>query len=306
MFPLQTIANEEAISVADSAKVALQAFATELAKDPSTVLTKLGDSAIQFGLKVVAALAIYIIGAWIIKKIKNVLTKVFEKRKTESTLASFVISLVSISLTVLLVITTISTLGINTTSLAALLAAGGMAIGMALSGTVQNFAGGIMILIFKPFKAGDFINVQGIWGTVTDVTITSTKITTADNRVVVIPNGTMSSGTIDNYSTMEYRRVDWTFGFEYGVDAKACIDALLELLKEDERVLDSKTEGCWDPFVVLINLGASSVDFSVKAWVKNWDYRPVQYDYNLKVYTEMPKRGFNFPFPQMDVHVKQN
>ena len=196
------------------------------------LIPELMREAVNFGIKVLAAFLIYIIGAWLIKKIRNMLHRIFEKRKTEKAISSFVESLTSISLTIILIIITVGALGVNTTSLAALLAAGGMAIGMALSGTVQNFAGGIMILVFKPFKAGDFIETEnGYSGTVSDVNIFSTKLTTTDNRLIIIPNGSLSNGTINNYSQNKMRRVEWLVGVEYGTAAK---DVKAQLLPEQD------------------------------------------------------------------------
>ncbi|MCR5004084.1 MAG: mechanosensitive ion channel [Bacteroidales bacterium] len=306
MLPLQLIPGADTVNVADSAKVALQSVVTEVVNNPSEVLTDLTEKAIQFGLKIVAALVIYSIGAWLIKRVKKILQKIFEKKNTETTLATFVTSLVSISLTIILIILTISALGVNTTSLAALLAAGGMAIGMAMSGTVQNFAGGIMLLAFKPFKAGDFISAQGYMGTVEEVSIVSTKLLTVDNRVIILPNGALSNGNIDNFSTKALRRVDFKFGFEYGIDADKCIAELQNILAADSRILDAKTAGAADPFVVLSELADSSVNFTVRVWVKAADYWGVFFDTNKAVYTTMPEKGFGFPFPQMDVHMKQN
>ena len=190
-------------------KGSAEKFVEKVTTTPADVLLKeLGSDALQFGLKVLAALAIYFIGAWVIKRIKKLLGNIFERRKTDKAIASFTMSLVSISLTILLIILTVGTLGVNTTSLAAILAAGGMAIGMALSGTVQNFAGGIMLLVFKPFKAGDFIEAQGFSGTVSEVNIVSTKLTTTDNRVIVLPNGLLPSGTINNISQKPIRTLE--------------------------------------------------------------------------------------------------
>lgn len=305
-IPLQTAAPsaEEIASRADSAKVTIEQFAENLAKDPSTTLQNLGESAIHFGFKVLAAIAIYAIGAWLIRKIKGMLGRFFRRKDTDKALASFVTSFTSITLTVILIIVTVGTLGINTTSIAALLAAGGMAIGMALSGTVQNFAGGIMILAFKPFKAGDFIEAQGYSGTVTAVSITSTSLVTTDNRTIIIPNGALFNGSINNYSRNPVRRVEWNISVEYGTDAKACADNLLRLIKADSRVIDSTTPGAADPSVVLSLLGDSAIVFLVRAWVKREDYWDVLYDYNSTVYTELPKLGISFPFPQLDVHLK--
>ena len=215
----------------------------QLAKqDPHTFWGSIMDSVVQFGLKLLAALAIYVIGIWVIKMVKGALKRMFARRKSEPTIASFVISLVSIILTIVLVIIAIGTLGIDTTAVAALLAAGGMAIGMALSGTVQNFAGGIMLLAFKPFKAGDFIEAQGQSGKVIEVNITATKILTTDNRVVILPNGALSNGTINNYSGRPIRRIEWIVSVEYGVDAEACKKAILEIVNSDKRVLQEDTD----------------------------------------------------------------
>ena len=259
---------------------------------------------IDFGLKLLAAIVIDLVGAWIIKRIKNGLGKVFAKRNTEGTLASFITSLVSITLTVLLIVITIGTLGINTTSLAALLAAGGMAIGMALSGTEANFAGGLMLLVFKPFKAGDFICAQGYSGTVKEDTIVNTKIITTDNRVIVIPNGTLSNGNIDNYSALSLRRVDIEVGVEYGTDADKCMELLREIVKDDKRILDSKHRGAQDPFVALLSMNDSNVSFVVRVWVKSADYWPVKFELNKNIYDTLPKKGIDFAFPHMDVTIR--
>ena len=269
------------------------------------LMSEFMDKAIAFGLKVLAALAIYLIGAWIIKKIKNIVHNIFVKRNTEHSIASFVESLVSITLTVFLVIFTISALGVNTTSLAALLAAGGMAIGMALSGTVQNFAGGIMLLVFKPFKAGDFIEAQGYSGTVTDVTIVSTKITTTDNRNIIIPNGALSNGTINNYSQNVFRRLEWLVDVEYGAPSDK-VKSLLKKIVDDERRIVYAPTAPANPTIALNALRDSSVQFVVRAWVKKEEYWDVLYDVNEKIYNEIPENGIQFPYPQLDVHIAGN
>ena len=266
------------------------------------LLSEFLDKVIAFGLKVLAALAIYLIGAWIIRKIKKMIHNIFVRRKTEHSIASFVESLVSIALTVFLVIFTISALGINTTSIAALLAAGGMAIGMALSGTVQNFAGGIMLLVFKPFKAGDFIEAQGYSGTVTDVSIVSTKITTTDNRNIIIPNGTLSNGTIDNYSQNVYRRAEWLVDVEYGAPSDK-VKAVLQSIIDGEKRIIYAPESPGNPLVALNALRDSSVQYIMRAWVRKEDYWDVVYDINEVIYNKMPENGIGFPFPQMDVHL---
>lgn len=297
---------EEIEHLADSAKVSIQQFAENLAKDPNATIQGLLEDVIHFGIKVLIAIVIYIVGAWLIKKIRRMLSNMFTRRNADPALASFVGSFVSIALTIVLIIITIGTLGINTTSLAALLAAGGMAIGMAMSGTVQNFAGGIMILAFKPFKVGDFIEAQGYTGTVSEVSIVNTTLTTPDNKSILIPNGALFSGNINNFSRNPLRRVDWEVGVEYGADAELCKKKLLELVKADSRVLDAGTEGAMDPVVVLSRLSDSAVVFSVRAWVKTPDYWDVFFQLNDQIYTELPKAGINFPFPQLDVHVHKD
>ena len=271
------------------------------------LLPELLKEAINFGIKVLVALLVYFIGAWLIKKIRQMLHRIFEKRKTEKAIASFVESLTSISLMIILVIITVGTLGINTTSLAALLAAGGMAIGMALSGTVQNFAGGIMLLVFKPFKAGDFIETQdGYSGTVTDVNIVSTKLTTTDNRIIVIPNGSLSNGTINNYSMNTMRRVEWLVGVEYGTDAEEVKNVLKGIVDGEKRILYTGTGAPADPLIAVNALKDSAVEYVVRVWVKKEDYWDVYYRLNEEIYTVLPSKGINFPFPQMDVHISQN
>lgn len=274
----------------------------EISNTPADqLLGNIVDKIIVFGLKLLLALLIYIAGAWLIKLLRRFLTRVFERRKTDNAIVSFTLSLVTAAAWVVVIIMAIGTLGFETTSLAALLAAGGMAIGMALSGTVQNFAGGIMILIFKPFRAGDYIEAQGFAGTVSEVNITSTKLITVDNRVIILPNGSLSSGTINNYSKQEYRRVDFNISLEYGVDADAVKKLLLELAHEDARCLSPADGAPADAFAGLSCLAASSVDFTLRIWVKSEDYWPVFFDFNEKIYRELPAKGFNFPFPQLVV-----
>ena len=294
----------DTVNLADSAKTHLENVTSELVKNPNEFLTNLGQQAIDFGLKVLAAIAIYIVGAWLIKKVKYLLKRFFQRKGTEGALASFVTSLTTISLTALLLIITIGTLGINTTSLAALLAAGGMAIGMALSGTVQNFAGGIMILAFKPFKSGDFIEAQGFSGTVTEVNIVSTKLVTPDNRSIILPNGALSNGNINNFSQHDMRRLEWLVDVEYGLDSDMVKTVLSDLVKTDNRILDGSAPGSAAPFVALAALKDSSIEFVVRVWVKSADYWNVFYSFNETVYSELPKKGINFPFPQLDVNMK--
>lgn len=258
---------------------------------------------ISFGLKVLAALLIYMLGAWVIRKIKKALTRVLERKETDATIASFLQSITSIALTIILLVTTVGILGVDTSSFAALLAGGGMAIGLALNGTVQNFAGGIMLLIFKPFKAGDFIEAQGFSGTVSEVNIASTKLVTTDNRVIIIPNGILSNGTVNNYSQREFRRVDWTVDIEYGASSDQTKELLMSFLTADERVLTIQTGAPADPFVALSALRDSGIQFTMRAWVKKDDYWDVNYQVIEKIYNELPKHDIQFPYPKLDVNI---
>ncbi len=293
----------------DSLNVAeeLAALSEKLSTTTVTeLMSELLDKAVAFGLKLLAALAIYLVGAWAIRKIKGIVARIFERKKTDAAIASFVQSIISIALTILLIIITIGAVGIDTTSLAALLAGGGMAIGMALNGTVQNFAGGIMIIAFKPFKAGDYIQAQGFEGTVTEVSIVSTKLTTVDNRSIIIPNGILSNGTINNFSQNQLRRVDWTVNVEYGTSVEEAKAVLMDLLLNDRRVLNTASGAPAEPFVALSALSDSCVKFVMRAWVKSADYWDVNFEMNEKIYSKLPEKGISFPFPQMDVHVHQD
>ena len=281
----------------------LAAVAEKIATTPTDqLLTELLDKAVSFGLKVLAALFIYTIGIWLIRKLRKILGNIFIRKNTDATIASFVQSIAGIAMTIVLVIITIGVLGIDTTSFAALLAGGGMAIGMALNGTVQNFAGGIMILIFKPFKAGDYIEAQGYSGTVSEVTITSTKLVTTDNRVIIIPNGVMSNGIVNNFSHQTRRRVDLTVDVEYGSSSEAVKAVLMRIIEEENRIINDPAA----PFIALSALKDSSVQFTIRVWVKADDYWGVFFDMTEKIYTELPKNGIQFPFPQLDVNIKQN
>ena len=273
---------------------------------PKELLGDLISESIRFGLKVAVALLIYLIGAWLIRKIKVIVARALMNRGADAALLSFVQSLVSTLLWIVLIISMVGTLGINTTSLAALLAAGGMAIGMALSGTVQNFAGGLMLLAFKPFKAGDYIEAQGYFGWVSEINIVSTKIVTTDNREIVIPNGSLSNGNIDNYSSRDPRRIDMRVNVRYGSNVEEVRAELLRIASLNENILDRNTPGAWDPYVIVSGLNESSVEFKLRCWATGAEFMGVIYWLNETIYTELPKHGIFFPFPQMDVHLKND
>lgn len=205
---------------------------------------------------------------------------------------------------IILILVTVSTLGINTTSIAALLAAGGMAISVAMSGTVQNFAGGLILLAFKPFKVGEFIETQGHFGRVSEINIVNTKIVTTDNREITIPNGTIANGNIDNYSCRSPHRLSLKFRVPYGTDINKVRAYLVEMVKENPKILNEETPGAKKPKVYLNELCESSIEIKLRVWVLAQDYKKVSYWLNEKIYNELPEQGINFPYPRMDVHVK--
>lgn len=255
---------------------------------------------VPFVIDAAIAAIIIFVGFKLIKKLDKLMKKTMKKRGVEESLIPFLSSIVSIILKALLLITAIGILGIPTTSLAAILAAAGLAVGMALSGTLQNFAGGVMILLFKPFKIGDFIEAQGYSGTVKEIGLFITTLTALDNRTIMLPNGSLSSGSMVNFSTEENRRVDWTFGIGYGDKPEKARSVLLELISIDNRIL--KGEG-FEPFIEVGELGDSSINLKCRVWVKNPDYWDVYFQMHEKVYNAFNEAGLNIPFPQMDVHV---
>ena len=275
----------------------------ELLTSPSNVsldvfLTKMIDLGISVGSKILLAIVVFIVGRWIVRRLNKLLAKILEKRHVEASLSTFVKSLVNITLTLLLIIVVIGVLGIETSSFIALFASAGVAIGMALSGTLQNFAGGVMILLFKPFKVGDTIEAQGQSGTVREIQIFNTILATPDNKIIIIPNGGLSTGLLKNYSREATRRVDWEFGIAYGDDYTKAKAVIARLLDADGRVLK-------DPayFIALTSLGESSVNIVVRAWVNAGDYWGVYFDMNEKVYKTFAEENLNIPFPQLDVHL---
>ena len=254
---------------------------------------------VPLGLKIIAAIVVLLIGRWVIKLIKKWMAHGLMRRHADASLHGFLSNLVNVLLNFFLLMAIVGILGINTSSLVALLASAGLAVGMSLGGTLQNFAGGVLIIIFRPFKVGDFIAAQGMEGTVSEIQIFNTHLLTTDNKEVVLPNGTLATGVMTVYSKQETRRVDWTFSIAYGDDYDKAKSVLRHLLDEDQRVLKSP-----EVFVELIKLNENSVDIAVRAWVKSEDYWAVFFNMNEKVYKTFAQEGLNIPFPQMDVHVK--
>ncbi len=252
---------------------------------------------LEAGKSILLAVAIFIIGKYIIKFLNHLLERMLERRKVEATIQSFLKSFTNILLTVLLIISVVSALGVNTTSFAALLASAGLAVGMALSGNLQNLAGGLILLFFKPYKIGDYIEGQGVSGTVKEIQIFHTIIATPDNKLIYIPNGALSSGSITNYSSKDTRRVEWVVGVEYGSDVAKVRQTLMSLIEADSRILKDPT-----PFVELSALADSSVNYTIRVWVKSEDYWSVYFDMNKNVYETFNKEGIGFPFPQIQIH----
>ncbi|MBI1223278.1 MAG: mechanosensitive ion channel [Bacteroidetes bacterium] len=258
------------------------------------------EKLIAYGPKLVGAILVLVLGNWIIRLLVRGFGRMLEKGNTDVSLRPFLKGIIKTLLQAMLVISVLGMIGIEMTSFIAILGAAGLAVGMALSGTLQNFAGGVMLLIFKPFKVGDFIDAQGYSGTVKEIQIFNTVLKTGDNKIIIIPNGGISTSSMTNYSREATRRVDWKFGIGYGDDANKAMAVLRRLCDEDERILKDP-----EVFIALAELGDSSVNFVVRAWVNSGDYWGVFFDMNKRVYEVFAQEGLNIPYPQMDVHVHQ-
>lgn len=265
------------------------------------ILDRLLNWGIEVGKDILAAIIIYIVGRFIIKQIGRLVSKILEKRKLEISVQTFLKSLLNILLNLILAFAIVSKLGVETTSFAAILASAGVAIGMALSGNLSNFAGGLIILVFKPFKVGDYIDGQNASGTVKEIQIFHTILATTDNRIIYVPNGALSSNAITNYSKQEMRRAEWVFGVEYGEDFEKVKAVLERIIAADTRILTTPA-----PFIGLGALSASSVDIKVRVWTKTENYWDVYFDMNKIVYDTFNKEGIGFPFPQLTVHQAKN
>jgi len=269
--------------------------------DFEVVVAKGTELALTYGVKLIGAIAVWVIGGWVIKALLKGFGRVMDKSGTDSSLKPFLNGLIGMVLKVLLVISVLGMLGIQMTSFIAIIGAAGLAVGMALSGTLQNFAGGVMILIFKPFKAGDVIDAQGYIGSVSEIQIFNTILKTPDNKTIFLPNGGLSTSSLTNYSTEELRRVDWAIGVGYGDDLDKARQVIKGLCDEDSRILKDP-----EVFIAVSELADSSVNFAVRAWVNAADYWGVFFDMNEKVYKTFGKEGLNIPYPQMDVHLHKD
>lgn len=353
LLPVDTSAVTDSIAVPSAEKI-IDTLGSLSLED---TLNKFANSLVDFAFKLVIAILVFYLGKFIINKLYKVVRRVMEARNTDASLRSFVLSLLRIALYFILIITVIGILGIETSSFIALFASAGVAIGMALSGTLQNFAGGVLILLLKPYRVGDFIEVQGYSGTVKAIQIFHTIINTIDNKAIIIPNGGLSTGSINNYSLEHFRRVEWTLSLSYSTDLEQAKQTILEMLNSDVRVLQSFTaedhpasldsqpdaetaaatkQGFWKrlwhhqhkhvekiqkavsttpiielsappidcaPFVALNQMADSGINILVRAWTRSSDYWPLYFAMNERFYTELPRRGFSFPYPQLDVHM---
>ncbi len=260
-------------------------------------LDKAIELIMEYGPKLILAIVVLIIGMWIIKGIKKLIIKAMDKGKVDVSLQRFLISLIIITFKVLLLISVASMIGIATTSFVAILGAATFAVGLALQGSLSNFAGGVLILLLKPFKVGDTIEAQGFVGKVHAIQIFNTLMKTFDNKMIYIPNGSLSNGNITNYSHEPIRRVDMTFGVSYGDDIKKTKEVLVKLVNEDKRILKDPA-----PLIAVSNLGDSSVDFAVKVWCETAEYWNVYFAMQENVKMTFDKEGISIPFPQTDVH----
>ena len=292
--PIDSAAVEK---VVDTTKEAV----TGLAHGDVSYLTQFMQQALTFcvdaGKTILVAVIIYVVGRFIVSILNKLVSNALDRRNLDPSIKTFVKSFVNILLTVLLIIAVVSALGVNTTSFAALLASFGVAAGMALSGNLSNFAGGLIILLLKPFRVGDYIEAQGFAGTVSEILIFNTVLKTVDNKVIYLPNGALSSGSITNYSREAQRRVDFTISVEYGQDVEVAKKALQEIFAKDSRILTDPA-----PFVALSSLSDSSVDLTARVWVNAADYWAVFFETQETIYAEFNKCVIGFPFPQLTIH----
>lgn len=258
------------------------------------------EMAMNYGPKLILAVIVLIAGLWIIRGVNGLAVKSMERSNVDVSLQKFLSSLISISLKVLLLISVASMVGIATTSFIAVLGAAGLAVGLALQGSLANFAGGVLLLLFKPYNAGDVIEAQGYLGTVSEIQIFYTVLKSFDNKTIVIPNGALSNGSITNYSTEKVRRADMTFGISYDDDIQKAKNLLNRLIDEDSRILKDPA-----PAVLVSELADNSVNFSVRVWCNNEDLWNVYFDMHERVKINFDKEGLSIPYPQREVHVYQ-
>ena len=266
----------------------------------SEIVKYLTDAALSIGFTIIKIALIWFIGRWLSKRLISLVKTMMSKKNTDASIQTFLVSFIDIVALIVLLIIIISVVGIDTSSFVALFASAGVAIGMALSGTLQNFAGGVMVLLFRPYKVGDYIEAQGQAGTVKEIQIFNTLIQTPDNRIIIVPNGPLSTGIINNYSREKTRRVDRVFSISYGDDFELAKKVLLEIMEKDARILKTPA-----PFVELGEMSASSIDIKVRVWCNAADYWGIYFDMNKTVYSTFPEKGLNFPFNTITVNMSK-
>ena len=297
MFPFQFL-NEVAADTVATAGFS-DIMATVSGMSPEEIKQAVIAFVVGFSAKLIKVLLIWFVGRWILKRVVNLLKRIMAKHVDNESVRGFIVSIIDVVVMIMLILMIIGVLGIDTSSFIAIFASAGVAIGMALSGTLQNFAGGVMILLFRPFKVGDFIEAQGVAGTVKQIQIFNTVVHTGDNKVILLPNGAVSTGIINNYSREPKRRLDMTFSISYGNDFEKAKEVLLKLIAQDSRILNDPAE----PFIVLGEMGASSIDIIVRVWCNQADYWGIKFDLNQKVYETFPQEGLEFPFQTFTVNV---
>lgn len=295
---LDAVASEAVVDAAKSTGIVEQLSGLT----PEEIMHAVTALCVSLAGKLVKVLLIWFVGRWIVRKGVKLVKKIMQRRNVNASVSSFVSSMIDVVSMAVIIIMIIGVLGIDTSSFIALFASAGVAVGMALSGTLQNFAGGVMIIMFRPFKVGDFIEAQGEAGTVKEIQIFNTIIKTGDNKIILLPNGPLSTGIINNSSREPQRRLDFTFSIAYGDDYEKAKAVVLRLIKEDGRVLDTPAA----PFVALSSLSASSIDMTVRVWCKQEDYWNIKFDLTQKVYETFPKEGLNFPYQTLTLHVEKN
>lgn len=299
----QTAISEEEILAADSIAAEKVTQTIEMLKGMSVedAFSFILKSAVDFAWDIFIAILIFLVGRWIIRYIDKILNKVFVRKEVEVSLAGFIRSFVKGALYVVLIITLVKKVGVDTSSFVALLASAGVAIGMALSGTFQNFAGGILIMLLRPFKVGDYILTQGFEGTVKEIRLFNTLMSTTDNKQITIPNSNIINNVINNSSAETRRRIDLNVTISYGDDYDVARAALLDIVNADSRIEQDPNP----PYIALSSLGDSAVNVLVRVWVPSTEYWSVYHSLNEKIYKQLPEKGIHFPFPQLDVRITQ-
>ena len=302
---LSTILAQAATAAADSLAITPESMQAAVASLSSLTIAEVVEyvtnAALSLGSKLIQIIVIWFVGRWLSKRLISMIKTMMLKKKTDASIQTFLVSFIDIVALIVLITIIISVIGIDTSSFIALFASAGVAIGMALSGTLQNFAGGVMVLLFRPYKVGDYIEAQGQAGTVKEIQIFNTLLQTPDNRVIIVPNGPLSTGIINNYSRESKRRVDFTFSISYGDDFELAQSVLLEIIGKDERILKDPA-----PFIQLSSMAASSIDITVRVWCNAADYWGIYFDMNKTVYKTFPAKGLNFPYNTITVNMKKN